>query len=77
MDLVNIIYRYVNRFINSQELIKLLEDIDKTKFSNKEINEIGILLEEVKKVIETVPIEIDQVEIRRISSLNRMLEDYL
>lgn len=75
MDLVNIIYRYVNRFINSQGLIKLLEDIDKTKFSNKEINEIEILLEEVKKVIETVPIEIDQVEIRRISSLNRMLED--
>ena len=29
MNLVNIIYRYVNRFINSDELIKLLENIDK------------------------------------------------
>lgn len=75
MNLVNIIYRYVNRFINSQELIKLLEDIDKTNFSKKEANEIEILLGEVKKVIETIPIEIDQVEIRRIASLNRILED--
>lgn len=74
MDLVNIIYRYVNRFINSQELIKLLEDIDKTKFSKKETNEIEKLLEKVKKVIETVPIEIDQVEIKRLTSLNHIFE---
>ena len=36
MDLVNIIYRYVNRFINSLELIELLTTIDRTKFSKKE-----------------------------------------
>lgn len=75
MDLVNIVYRYINRFINSQELVKLLEDIDKTKFSDKEVNEIEMLLEKVKKIIETIPIEIDQVEIRRMASLNRVLED--
>lgn len=75
MDLVNIIYRYVNRFINSQELIKRLEDIDKTKFLKKERNDIEMLLEEVKKVIETIPIEIDQVEIKRMASLNHILED--
>ena len=75
MDLVNIVYRYVNRFINSQELIKLLEGIDKTKFSKKEVNEIEALLEKVKKVIETIPIKIDQAEITRIASLNRILGD--
>lgn len=74
MDLVNIIYRYVNRFINSQELIKLLEDIDKTKFSKKEINEIEKLLEKVKQIVETVPVEIDKVEIKRLTSLNHILE---
>lgn len=73
MDLANIIYRYVNRFINSAELTKLLANIDKSKFSeNKEIEK---LLEKVKKIIETVPIEIDQVEIRRTVSLNHILED--
>ncbi len=75
MDLVNIVYRYINRFINSQELVKLLEDIDKTKFSDEEVNEIEMLLEKVKKIIETIPIENDQVEIRRMASLNRVLED--
>lgn len=75
MDLVNIVYRYVNRFINSEELIDLLENIDKSKFSENEKKEIEKLLEKVKKIIETVPIEIDQVEIRRLSSLNHILED--
>lgn len=74
MDLVNIIYRYVNRFINSTELIKLLMDIDKSKLSENETKKIEELLEEVKKVIETVPIEIDQVEIKRMTSLNNILE---
>lgn len=68
MDLVNIIYRYVNRFINSDELIDLLKNIDKNKFSKKEIKEIEKLIEEVKKIIESVPIEIDQIELKRITS---------
>lgn len=75
MNLVNIIYRYVNRFINSQELIKLLEDTDKTEFSENENKEIKKFLAKVKKIIETVPIEIDQVEIRRMTTLNHILED--
>ncbi len=75
MDLVNIIYRYVNRFINSDELIELLGNLDKTKFSKKEIKEIEKLIEEVKKIIEHVPIEIDEIEINRMNMLNRILEN--
>lgn len=75
MDLVNIIYRYVNRFINSAELTKLLANIDKSKFSENENKEIEELLEKVKKIIETVPIEIDQVEIKRMASLNHILKN--
>lgn len=56
MDLVNIIYRYANRFINSDELVELLAKIDKTKFSTSEVKEIEKLLEEVKKIIKNVPI---------------------
>lgn len=75
MDLVNIIYSYINRFINSNELIDLLTNIDKTKFSKNEIKKIEKLLEEVKKIIKNVPIEMDQVEIQRITSLNNILEN--
>lgn len=74
MDLVNIIYRYINRFINSDELMEALTNIDKTKFSEKEIKEIDKLKEEVKEIMENVPIEIDQIEINRMASLENILE---
>lgn len=74
MELVNIIYRYINRFINSDELIELLVNIDQTKFSKKEQKEIQKLLKEVKQITENVPIEIDQIEIKRKASLNHILK---
>lgn len=74
MELVNIVYRYVNRFINSEKLVEQLTNIDKSKLSKKESKEIEKLLEEVKNIIETVPIEIDQIEINRLTSLNHLLE---
>ncbi len=75
MDLVNIIYSYINRFINSDELIELLTNIDKRKFSKNEQKEIEKLLEDVKKTIKIFPIEIDQIEIKRMNSLNHILKD--
>lgn len=74
MDLVNIVYRYLNRFINSDELMEMLKNIDKNKFKQKEIKEIEKLIEEVKKIIEYVPIEIDQIEIKRMALFNHILE---
>lgn len=74
MDLVNIIYKYVNRFINSKELINLLENIDKTKFSSDEVKKIDMLLKDVKKVVDTIPNEIDEIEKNRISNLNHIIE---
>lgn len=74
MDLVNIIYRYVNRFINSEELINLLKNIDKKNFSDDEIKELDNLLQDVKKIVETFPNEIDMVEEKRISNIQHILE---
>lgn len=74
MDLVNIIYRYVNRFINSEELIESLTNLDKKKFSKKEMAEIEKLLNTIKQIIESVPVEIDQIEIKRLVAINHMLE---
>ena len=74
MDLVNIIYRYVNRFINSEELIESLTNLDKKKFSKKEIAEIEKLLNTVQEIIKNVPVETDQIEIKRLAAINHMLE---
>lgn len=73
MDLVNIVYRYVNRFINSEELLALLKAIDESSFSAEEIVEIDKLLDKVENIIRTVPIEIDNEERNRIASINRIL----
>jgi|GEM_PF-547464 len=73
MNLVNIVYRYVNRYINSEELLALLKTIDESSFSAEEIIEINKLLDEVENIIKTVPIEIDTEERNRIASINRIL----
>lgn len=41
MELINIVYRYLNRYINSEELVEFLENIDKTKFSPKEQEDLS------------------------------------
>ena len=74
MDFVNIIYRYVNRFINSEELIHNLESLDKEKFSKQENEEIEKIIKEVKEIVKTIPIKIDQIEINRLTMMNRLLD---
>ena len=63
MELINIVYRYLNRYIKSEELVKLLENIDKTKFSSKEQEYLVKILVSVQNVIATVPIEEDKYEV--------------
>ena len=63
MELINIVYRYLNIYINSEELVKLLENIDKPKFSSKEQEDLVKILVSVKNVIATVPIEEDKYEV--------------
>ena len=63
MELINIVYRYLNIYINSEELVKLLENIDKTKFSSKEQEDLVKILVSVQNVIATVPIEEDKYEV--------------
>ncbi len=74
MDLVNIIYRYVNRFLNSEQLIEALENIDLKKFSEEEVNEIIKLKKDIKEIIKNIPCEIDEIEIQREKNINKFLK---
>lgn len=60
MELVNLMYRYVNRFINSNELIKELKKIDISNYQDKEV--INKLIKDIEEVREKTPNEIDKVE---------------
>lgn len=62
MNSVNIVYRYINCYINSEELLAFLKEMNKFSFSKEEIAEINELLEKVETIIKNVPIEIDEIE---------------
>ena len=50
MDLITLMYKYINRFINSDELLKSLEELDLNKFSNEEKVSINKLIEDKRKL---------------------------
>lgn len=74
MELINIVYRYLNRYINSEELVELLENIDKTKFSPEEQEDLAKIIENVQNVIATIPIEEDKYEVYLRTSRERILK---
>ncbi len=74
MDLVNLMYRYINKFINSDELLKELNSIDLSKYSKKEIKEINQLISDVQNIKNNIPNEIDEIENNRISKIDYMLK---
>jgi len=74
MDLVNLMYKYINKFIKCEELIKELENIDFSKYSKEEQEEIKNLISKIKNIKENVPNEVDETEKNRITKLNNTLE---
>ncbi len=76
MNLANIMYRYINRFDNSEELVIALKNIDKKKYTNEENEEIKQLLCDVEEIVTTIPNEIDEIETKRIENINSILKDF-
>lgn len=62
MELVNLMYQYVNKFINSEELFNELNKIDISKYSDEDKKIINKLIDNVKNIRENIPNEIDDVE---------------
>ena len=74
MELVNLMYRYVNRFINSNELIKELKKIDICNYQDKEV--INKLIKDIEEVREKTPNEIDKVEKKRLEEIDILLDKF-
>ena len=74
MELVNLMYRYVNRFINSNELIKELKKIDICNYQDKEV--INKLIKDIEEVRETTPNVLDKVEKKRLEEIDNLLDKF-
>ena len=66
MDLVSLMYKYINRFINSDELLESLEEIDLNNFTDEEKASIKKLIDDIKSIKDKIPNEVDEIEKNRI-----------
>lgn len=66
MDLVSLMYKYINRFINSDELLESLEELDLNNFIDEEKVSIKKLIDDIKSIKDKIPNEVDEIEKNRI-----------
>lgn len=66
MDLVSLMYKYINRFINSDELLKSLEELDLNNFTDEEKVSIKKLIDDIKSIKDKIPNEVDEIEKKRL-----------
>ncbi len=76
MNLVNLWYKYRNRFLNSNELLEQLEMIDLSAYKKSEIYEIKKLVEDIKFIKETTENELDEIEVERLKKLDCMIKTF-
>lgn len=73
MELLNLMYQYLNRMINKKELLEEIKKIDLSNYSKEDTKEIKQLIENIEKIIKTIPNEIDEVEKKRIKEIDHIL----
>jgi len=73
MDLVDLMYKYINKFINSDELLINFDNIDFSKYNDDEIDEINVLIKKIKNVKATVLNQIDDIEKNRLKKIDNII----
>lgn len=75
MNLVTLMYKYINRFINSDELLESLEELDLNNFSKEEKISINKLIDDIKTIKDKTANEIDEIEKNRLETIERIVRD--
>ena len=75
MNLVTLMYKYINRFINSDELLKSLEELDLKIFSKEEKISINKLIDDIKIIKDKTANEIDEIEKNRLETIERIVSN--
>lgn len=72
MDLVDLMYKYINKFINAPKLLEELKLVKLENYDKEEQDQIKNLVKEVENIIKTIPNEIDEIEIQRKEQAERL-----
>lgn len=75
MNLVTLMYKYISRFINSDELLESLEELDLNNFSKEEKISINKLIDDIKTIKDKTANEIDEIEKNRLETIERIVSD--
>lgn len=75
MNLVTLMYKYINRFINSDELLESLEELDLNNFSKEEKISINKLIYDIKIIKDKTANEIDEIEKNRLETIERIVSN--
>ena len=73
-ELLNICHQFLNRFINSDELIEELNNIDKKEMSKEEIKKLDKLIMDIKEIIANIPNKIDEYVIGKKKKVNNLID---
>ena len=73
MELVKLMYEYINKIINSDELLTRINALDLTKYSKEETIKINKLKNEIQSIKNNTPNELDKIETARIKNLDQLL----
>lgn len=75
MNLITLMYKYINRFINSDELLESLEELDLNNFSKEEKISINKLIYDIKIIKDKTANEIDEIEKNRLETIERIVSN--
>lgn len=73
-ELLNICYKFFNRFIIADELIEMLSNIDKKSLSKEEIEKIDDLLSKIKIITNNTPNEEDEYVIKKKETIKNLIK---
>jgi len=73
-ELLNICYKFFNRFITADELFEKLTNMNKEQLTKEETREINKMVNEIKMILDNVPNKVDDYVINKKQSIKNMIE---
>ncbi|MBR3661110.1 MAG: hypothetical protein IKN63_04300 [Bacilli bacterium] len=76
IELLNICYKFFNRFITADILIDQFENIDKSKLSDDDIEKTNKLLNEIKEIANNTSNKVDEYVIKKKEDINNLIKKF-
>ena len=73
-ELLNICYKFFNRFIDAHALVDNLSNILETNLSKRDIEETNKLIKDIKKIIDDTPNEVDEYVLKKKETISNLIK---